>query len=225
MTQPRSASELIDVSDPAWPHLRQVAEARESTRVLPVGGSGERVIERLQVTARSALGALALNCGGILVDHGWLRLLGGGSPGLPDLASANGLPSAPGAHQPPGAMLIGWDVLGGRFAIDGGALGVAPGQVCYFAPDSLRWESLGIGHTDFVHAMLSGAAAEFYASTRWSGWEREVTSLAIDRGYSLYPPPFSREGADVDRVARSAVPIQELFAFYDDAARQLNGPG
>ena len=35
------------------------------------------MLSRLQVTARSMMGALALSSGGMLVDHGWVRLLGG----------------------------------------------------------------------------------------------------------------------------------------------------
>mgnify|MGYP006138941707 CR=1 FL=1 len=41
------------------------------------------VLHRLQVTRRSTLGGLAADTGGLLVDHGWLRHLGGGSARLP----------------------------------------------------------------------------------------------------------------------------------------------
>jgi hypothetical protein len=36
------------------------------------------------------LGAPAINSGGMLADHYWVRLLGGGSGHLPDLATASG---------------------------------------------------------------------------------------------------------------------------------------
>jgi hypothetical protein len=77
----------------------------------------EACLLALQVTARSTLGALALHTGGVVIDHGWLRLLGGGHGRLPSLATANGVTDG---QQPP-VLLIGFDVLGGRFAIDGGA--------------------------------------------------------------------------------------------------------
>jgi hypothetical protein len=38
---------------------------------------GRRTLEWLQVSTRSPLGAIALHTGGLLVDHGWLRVLGG----------------------------------------------------------------------------------------------------------------------------------------------------
>ncbi|WP_415004786.1 DUF2625 family protein [Aeromicrobium sp.] len=44
-----------------------------------------------QVTTGSTLGALAYNCAGLLIDHGWLRILAGGTDRLVSRASANGL--------------------------------------------------------------------------------------------------------------------------------------
>lgn len=64
------------------------------------------------------MGALALPTGGLLVDTGWLRVLGGsgGDRGLPSPPQANDLP---GDEQPPAAPLVGYDVLGGRFEVNG----------------------------------------------------------------------------------------------------------
>ena len=76
------------------------------------------------------LGALALNSGGMLGDHGWVRLLGGGSGRLPDLATVSG-PGPQAASAPPLSLTVGFDVLGGRFAVNGGGLPGQPGEVCY----------------------------------------------------------------------------------------------
>jgi hypothetical protein len=119
----RSAGELAAVPDPAWPEwLELVRLAPVPAVVLPVARqAGLEVLFRLQVTARSMMGALALNSGGMLADHGWVRLLGGGSEGRPDLAAANGL-GPPGTSAPPPWLTIGFDALGGRFAVNGGGL-------------------------------------------------------------------------------------------------------
>lgn len=220
---PRPIAELSEVEDPAWPALsRAIVGAPMRVQVLPLDrANGKWVLERLQVTARSVLGALALECGGLLVDHGWVRILGGGADGIPDLATANGLGDAGSTTDPPGLLHVAHDVLGGRFAIDGGALGVAPGQVCYFAPDSLGWEGLGVGHGDFVGSMIGGGSAQFYEGHRWPGWEEETTALPLTHGFSLWPPPFSVEGRNVSAASRRVVPLAELFDFYDDVARQL----
>ncbi|WP_265523011.1 DUF2625 family protein [Oerskovia flava] len=216
----QSGAQLADVDDPAWPRLRELIDTAPSTRALPVSSAqGLRTLESLQVTARSTLGALALNCGAITADHGWFRLLGGGGDGLPDLATANQL--SPDNPTPPPYMLVGYDAVGGRFAIDGGGLGVAPGQVCYFGPDTLQWDGLGGGHSAFVEAVITGAMGETFADLRWSTWQRDVEALGPDQGFSMYPPPFSEEGRDLDNVSRRPVPLSELFAFYDEASAKL----
>ena len=81
----RSSDELASVSDPAWHRLRELVDQITTARLLPVvPEAGQAVLFRLQVTAGSTLGALALNSGGLLLDHGWLRILGGGTSELPD---------------------------------------------------------------------------------------------------------------------------------------------
>lgn len=219
----RSAEELASVENPAWSSIHAtVTEPGSVAHPLPVAPvDGQATLYMLQVTAASALGALALNCGGLLVDGGWLRILGGGSDGLPSLASANGLTRPSATQAPPPCLTVAFDVLGGRFAIDGGGLGINAGNVCYWAPDSLAWEDTGLGHAAFVHAFVTGAATEFYKDFRWPGWAEQVAALALDQGMSLWPPPFTAEGKDLTAVSRRPIPFVELLSFYDDAAAQL----
>src|SRR6185312_17269325 len=88
----RSPSELIDVDDPVWPWLRGLIDVTPIDVIVnPPAADSTSCIWALQVTAGSTLGALAVHTGGIKVDHGWLRILGGGGSDLPDLAAANGL--------------------------------------------------------------------------------------------------------------------------------------
>jgi hypothetical protein len=150
----RPISDLLAVDDPAWPHLRDLLErATVPVTVLPVEPqAGADVLYRLQVTARSWLGAFALHTGAVLVDHGWLRMLGGGTTDLPDLASTG----------EPGFLVIALDVLGGRFAINGGALPGSSNEICYFAPDTLRWRPLGCAHAAFISSALGGGLDGFY---------------------------------------------------------------
>ena len=185
----RPITDLRDVDDPDWPDLQvMIAEAGDRVVVRPVDrAGGEDCLHRLQVTARSRLGALALDTGGLLVDHGWLRIYGGGSENFPDLASINGLRAEP--RESPPYMLIGSDVLGGQYAIDGGGLGVAPGEVCYFGPDTMSWDSIGVGHGDWVRWAIIGRVDEFYEALRWPGWQEEVEGLRPDQGISCFPPP------------------------------------
>lgn len=222
----RTLSELTDVSDPAWPELRgSLDRAEVDVDVLPVAAeAGRRTLYRLQVTARSTLGALALHTGGVRVDHGWLTILGGGHADLPDIATASGLGEPEPGGAPPGSLVVALDVFGGRFAVNGGGLPGRPGEVCYFAPDRLDWLALGAGHSAFVGWALGGGLADFAADRRWPGWQDEVGRLEPGRGLSVYPPLWSAESrAGIAAASRKPVPLAELTALQEDAARQLSG--
>lgn len=220
----RSVSELASVAAPAWPDLGVAIDTGSAdVRVLSVEpAKAEQTLHALQVTTGSVLGALAYHCGGILIDHGWIRMLGGGTDRLPSLATANGLGDPAKASSPPPFLVVAFDVLGGRFAIDGGGLGLAPGEVCYWAPDTLSWEALGLGHGAFVNAFLQGAGTDFYQAWRWQDWEREIGVIPADQGLSLFPPPFAAEGVDLGDVSRRPIPFSELISFYDDMALKVN---
>lgn len=217
----RDLAELTDVDDPAWPEIEELARSSGAT-VLPVDPeAGRRTLVALQVTTASSLGAIALNCGGIVADHGWFRLHGGGSEHLVGLAALNGLDGE--GPRPAGYLEVGADAVGGRFAVDGGGLGQEPGEVCYFGPDTLAWSGLGGGYTAFVEAALTGRLGDAFAELRWAGWESEVEALDPATGISLYPPPCTEEGQDVDAASRRPVPMTELRELYADLARQLDG--
>jgi hypothetical protein len=214
-----SADDLRRVPDPAWPQIEAlIAKSRHHVQVLPADPTRRDVaLEALQVTSRSYLGALVSECGALLIDNGWLRILGAGTRGLPGVHEANEL-----SGGPPPLLDVAWDVLGGRFAINGGGLDAPPGEVCYWGPDVLEWRPIGGGHTALVAWSLSAAITDFYEDLRWPGWERDVKALSPDLGLSLMPPPFTAEGRDFDRVTRAAVPLIELHAFYNEMASEIS---
>ena len=219
----RSGTELAAVSDPAWPRLRELVGQNATARVVPVDpAAGQAVLFCLQVTAGSTLGALALNCGGLLLDHGWLRILGGGTSDLPDLAAANGVGQPSSGREPPGSLTVAYDVLGGTFAVNGRDLPGDLGEVYYWGPDTLRWTPIGGGHTDFVHWALSGGLADFYQDLRWLGWVEETSSLRDDQGIAVYPFLATAQGQNIAAAKRTPVPFTELLAFNQDLARQLS---
>lgn len=215
----RPYAELLS-AEPAWPEIAALAaKAGKRVTVLPTTADGARVcLEGLQVTTRSPLGAIAHETGGILVDHGWLRLLGSGHARLArTLGGWNQALAIPFAAY----MVVADDALGGTFAINGGALGGARGNVHYFAPDSLRWEDLGFAYGAFVGWTFTGDLVKFYDGFRWRGWQAEVEALGGDRVIGLYPPPWSDEGKDPARVSRRPVPAAELWRFHLDVIAQL----
>ncbi|WP_216093412.1 DUF2625 family protein [Cellulosimicrobium cellulans] len=216
----RTAAELAAVEDPAWPTLSRML-GRAGVDVVPAPAWALDVLFRLQVTVRSTLGALALHTGGVLVDGGWLRLLGGGGAGLPDLASVNGLGDPTDASVAPPVLVVGYDVLGGTFAVNGGGLPGPLGDVHWFAPDSLEWVDLGFGQAAFLEWAVSGGTTAFYDHLRWPGWYDETERLRLDEGLSVYPPLWSTEGRDVARSSRTVVPLGELVDWHFEMAARM----
>jgi hypothetical protein len=220
----RNLEELIDADEPAWPLVREwLAAARNPVQVLPGDRvAGERTLLRLQVTTRSPLGAVALEAGGLLFDHGWLRLLGSGAPRMRgNLLTWNGLVDDAAVAPLHGALIVAHDILGGFFAVNGGAFTGNSGNVFYFAPDTLEWEDLSLGYASFIHWACSTNLASFYGDTRWRGWEADARQLNGDEGFSVYPPQWAHEGGPVAERSRRAVPMTELWNMQYDIAPQL----
>ncbi|MEV0578059.1 DUF2625 family protein [Streptomyces sp. NPDC050392] len=231
----REIDELVNVDDPAWRELQEMLSASSvPVQVLPVDvDEGRRCLLQLQVTARSMLGALALNTGGLLVDNGWMRVFGGGSVisgGLPSLGTTNRFPAGfdPVWHPATG-LVVGHDVVGGVFALNGGDPAAAgrpggPGQMTYFAPDTLEWEAMEMGHSGWVSWLLSGRLETFYDGLRWPGWREEAAALAFGEGISVYPFLWSKEARDdLAATSRRPVPMREVIGVAADFARQM-GP-
>ena len=80
----RTLDALIDTQDPGWPLIQEwMAEAKNRYRILPK--TSQRANQELldaQVTTRSIMGAVIYETGGILINKGWIRVLGSGSPEL-----------------------------------------------------------------------------------------------------------------------------------------------
>lgn len=222
----RHLSELINKEDPGWPLVKQwISEAKNEVVILPKDTSrANDALIAAQVTTRSPMGAIIYETGGILVDKGWIRILGSGSVkmnrGLMEWNKGKTF-DVLGDKIP--FLLVADDVLGGFFAINGGGLGQEDiGKVFYFAPDSLNWESTGRGYSDFLIFCFSGDLEKYYKSLRWKGWEKEVGALDGDKGINCYPFLFTKEGKDLNKVSRRAVPIQELWLLHNGFKKQLD---
>lgn len=232
----RELNELIDVADPAWPALEELfAASSVPLRVIPVDPEeGRRSLLQLQVTVRSILGSLALNCGGLVVDDRWVRVFGGGSgdvtASMPSLAKINDFPFGfDPSWSPACGLVVGHDVLGGVFALNGhdpAAFGRpgAPGQMTYFAPDSLEWEEMSMGHSAWVSWLLSGRLEKFYEGLRWPGWREEAAALDSAQGITVFPPLWSEQAhADLSATSRRAAPMRQVLGVAADFAQQM-GP-
>lgn len=98
----------------------------------------------------------------------------------------------PGVDDMPQALIFAIDVLGGQFAINGGALPADLGDMCFLGGGSLRWESTGVGYSAFVVWALNGGLDDFYHDVRWPEWAAEterLTPLRVCRSTRRYGAP------------------------------------
>jgi hypothetical protein len=217
----RLLSELINTQEPGWELVHQwISEAKNNVQVLPKTPTrADSTLLAAQVTTRSPMGAVIYETGGLLIDGGWLRVLGSGSPIL------NRTLMGWNQDKPKGMLLIADDVVGGFYALNGGAFGQESlGKIFYFAPDKLHWESTNKTYSDFLLFCFSGDLQAYYRHLRWKGWEQEVGALTGTQGIACYPFLFTKEGKNVAKNKRGVVPIQELWVFGQDMQRQLDGP-
>ena len=210
----RTLTELTATGEPAWPFILELVANAPEAELLPADvAQADVALLALQITVRSPLGALVHGSGGLMIDHGWLRLLGSGCARLPR--------TVPGWNEGrSGLLLVADDVVGGFFAINGGALDGQSGHVFYLAPDTLQWESLNRGYSDFLAFVLSPAMAQFYESFRWPGWEKEASALRGDQAFMIYPFLWAEGPVIADRH-RVPGPVTEVLALALDMQRQL----
>ena len=166
----------------AWPLVKRWIDqaANDVTTLKPDAAGGARVLEALGVTERSVLGALAVNTGGLSIDHGWLRVLGG--PLLLDWHD-----------QLEGGLVVGHDAAGGFYAV-----GQEDGEVRYLVPGSYEWMETEMGHAAWVHWTLMGdveGVLRRHARARLGG---------ADRRRSPPTRASSRERAGADERAWAA---------------------
>lgn len=168
------------------------------------------------------MGAIALECGGILIDNGWLRILGSGHSNIwGNLLSWNNIGSTQMEYPIKGAMIVGYDIVGGAFAINGGAFGNTIGNVFYFAPDTLEWEDIEMGYTDFIYWALNGDLNLYYESFRWIGWEEDAKKLTGNKGIFIYTYLWTKEGKNVEECHKKAIPMNEIWGVENEFIRQM----
>lgn len=177
--------ELIDPGDAGAEEVRRLlAHAVNPVEVFRSDRArGERALLRVATSTRALLGAVAYRLGGLVFDHGWLRLLAAGSARFGrDLTGWNGPESAP---RLPGALLVGDDVSGGFFALDEGAFGGPRGGAWYQGPDDEGWDALDLDYQGLFEWACNGDLDAFYNDVRWPDWEAEVLRVGVDQVLDL----------------------------------------
>ena len=212
----KSLPELINEDEPGWEIVRSwVDEATNPVEVLNCSKqAGEKTLYECQVTTRSPMGAIAYQSGGLLVDDGWLRIFGAGCDRLPiSLSQWNLGKTLTQFGESAPFWIVADDAIGGIYAINGGQLGDDLGKVYYFALDSLEWESMDIGYSDFIWWTLTGDLLGYYQDLRWNDWREEVKQLPGDRVISFYPF-LSAQAESIESRHRGTIPVNESYGLF-----------
>jgi hypothetical protein len=217
--------EQLTADTSGWTIVKEwVSSAKNKVEVLKADqGKGAEALHNIQITTRSPMGAIIYFTGGILVDNGWVRILGSGSNAklTRSLPEWNKGKSFNNYGEKPPFLLVADDAVGGYFAINGGALGADTGMVYYLSPDNLNWESMHFGYSDFINFCFSGDINTFYADMRWKNWKQDLAKLSGNQVYNFYPYPWTAEGKDINKSSRGIVPTEEQYLFNMDARKQL----
>lgn len=220
----RPIDELINKTDPGWVLVNDwINAAKNKVEILPVDTvKAKDALYKTQVTTRSPMGAVVYTTGGLLIDDGWIRILGSGSPKLSrSLPDWNKGKSFKEFGQTPSFLLIADDAIGGFFVLNGGGLGNDLGKVYYFSPDNLEYEPLDITYTEFLQFCFNNDLEIFYTGKRWTNWRDEVSKLDGDKVFSFYPFLWTKEGRGINKNSRKAVPVEEQYSLNIDMRKQL----
>ncbi|MFJ7744614.1 DUF2625 family protein [Peribacillus sp. NPDC097295] len=202
---------MSTLNNELWEEIYEMLEKSNKKIVVNMSdkGKGKNTLDRLQVTSNSVLGSIAYNTTGIIVDN-WVRILGADSEKNRGLLSYNEMNELGIANKIEKMLIIADDVVGGVFALNAGRFSEGVGDVWYFAPDTLEWESLEFKYAEFLAWAVNGDIHEFYSDMRWKAWEKDVKNVQFDEAILIYPFLWSNE-VQLETAEKKVVPVDELL--------------
>lgn len=223
-TKMRPVNELINTTNPGWPTVKDwIESAKNKVEILTADSAKAKdALFKTQVTTRSPMGSVVYMTGGILVDDGWIRILGSGNPKLnrtlPDWNKEKSIEKFGEAST---FLLVADDAIGGFYLLNGGGLGKDLGKIYYFSPDNLTYEPLDLTYSDFLQFCFNNDLDKFYKGKRWAKWRDEVSKLEGDKVFSFYPTLWSKEGNNINKNTRKVISIEEQYNLNIETRKQL----
>ena len=214
----KTLEELKQPGKDAWLRIELMAErAKNKVEILlPDSARASTALLQSQFSTKTNLGSIIYYSGGILVDGGWIRILGSGSKKLArSVPDWNAGKISVMRNNEMFYLLIADDVMGGLFAIKASSVEEleSVGQVFYFGPNSLSWQNTGLSYGGFVSFCFNGNLKEFYEDFRWKGWQEEVSLIDANSVISCYPLLWTREGLQL-KANRKQLAIQTQWNLY-----------
>lgn len=220
----KSLTELVDPYNLKWEMVsRWVEQSKTKVTVLPrVKSMADSAILQCQISTDNVLGAIIYNTGGILIDNGWIRILGSGCKEMDrSLPQWNKGKSKINTGDSPNFVLVADDVIGGLFAINTGGIDeLGLNKIFYFGPNSLKWQPIGLTYEQFVVFCMTNDLREFYSDFKWKGWENEISQLGPNQVVSAYPLLWTKDGKELKKN-RKVTPIQKLWDTYASKHKEL----
>lgn len=183
----KTLRDLINKEEFGWGLVKNwMKNSKNTFEILPRNPKrADEELLRLQISTKSPVGAIVFETGGILIENGWLRILGSGSSKLNrGIMEWNKGKTYVNEGEKGGFLLIADDVMGGYFAINAGELGEDIGKIYYFAPHTLSWDSLACSYSDFINWSLNGDLDQFYQAYKWESWKDDVATVGSNEVYS-----------------------------------------
>jgi hypothetical protein len=220
----RTVDELINNTDPGWILVAEwIDSAKNKIEVLQADiENAKNALCKTQVTTRSPMGAIVYMTGGLLIDDGWIRILGSGNASLPQsLPDFNKGKTFDEFGQGSPYLIVAYDVLGGFFLLNGGGLGNDLGKIYYFAFDNLEYEPLDMTYSEFLLFCFNNDLDKFYEGYRWSNWRDEVSALNGNNVCNFVPPLWTKEGKEINKSSIQAVSVDEQYKMNIAFRKQL----
>lgn len=218
----RPVGELI-AGHAGWDRISIIADhARNKVEIL--GRDSVRATQALyqsQLSTNTLLGSVIYNTGGILIDDGWVRILGSGCARLTrSVPDWNRGKLAATRNEDAFYLLVADDVLGGLFAIKAASAEELEtiGEVFYYGPNNLTWQSTGLSYSSFISYCFSGNLKDFYDGFRWKGWQEDVKVIDCSTVISCYPMLWTREGLQL-KANRKLLAIQTQWNMYQGRSK------
>ena len=186
--------------------LKGFSESTTEIQVLPANENNLCVLnDYIDYNKNSSFGIILARTGGVVIDN-WLRIYGCGDI---DFVQRNKL------LIEYGMMIIAEDVLGGLFGLE------KSGQMFYFAPDTLEWESIETDYPSFLRWICDKEKVDlFYDIFRFDNWEKTAKSLSFKQGIAHFPFLWANDNG-VNRH-REIIPIEEILMLQLDLSKTIN---
>jgi len=201
--------DLVDTVNSAWPAIEDRAgKATNKVTVLPsaIKLAGPALLA-MQNSTNEPLPAVIYHTGGILVDDGWIRILGSGDAQFKrSLLTWNKNKTNGKAYT-----LVADDAVGGYFLINGGELGTDTANVYYFSPRTLKYKSLEMNYPKFLDFCFNGDLAKFYAGFRWKTWRQDVKKLDADEVFIFIPFLWNPASKNIENTIRKIIPAEQKY--------------